>query len=113
MSNADICDVWYWKESPLASCFDETIFSCDAGLLKPDPRIYALALKRLGFPPDACLFAGDGGHSELKGAREAGLHTCLTVEYITRLWPEKISALKLWADYIIENLEQIKEIALQ
>ncbi|GHT57583.1 hypothetical protein FACS1894109_10090 [Spirochaetia bacterium] len=110
VSNADICDVWYWKESPLASCFDETVFSCDVGILKPDPRIYALVLERLGLPPDVCLFVGDGGHKELRGAREAGLHTALTVEYITNLWPEKIPALKLQADHVIENLEHLGKI---
>jgi putative hydrolase of the HAD superfamily len=112
ISNADICDVWYWKESPLASCFDEAIFSYDAGLLKPDPRIYALASERLGLPPAACLFVGDGGHRELTGAREAGLHTALTVEYISNLWPEKIPALRLQADYTVEKIEQIAGIVL-
>ncbi|GHU56115.1 hypothetical protein FACS189442_4410 [Spirochaetia bacterium] len=112
VSNADICDVWYWKESPLCGCFDETVFSYDTGLLKPDPRIYALALERLGLPPGACLFVGDGGHREHRGAREAGLHTCLTVEYITNLWPEKIPALKPWADYVVEDIEQVKGIVL-
>lgn len=112
VSNADICDVWHWKESPLAKGFDATVFSYDAGLLKPDPRIYALALERLGLDPDACLFVGDGGHRELTGAREVGLHTCLTVEYISNLWPEKIPALKPWADYVVEDIEQIRRIVL-
>jgi putative hydrolase of the HAD superfamily len=112
VSNADIADIWYWKESPLASCFDETIFSYDVGILKPDPRIYALALERFGLPPAACLYVGDGGHRELRGAREAGLRTALTVEYITGIWPEKIPAIRPWADYVIENLEQTAEIVI-
>jgi putative hydrolase of the HAD superfamily len=107
VSNADVIDTRYWQGSPLAACFDATVFSCDAGILKPDPRIYRLALEEIGLPASACLYVGDGGHEELKGAKEAGLSTALTVEYIRNLWPEKIPALSRRADLIIHNLEDI------
>jgi putative hydrolase of the HAD superfamily len=107
VSNADVIDTRYWKESPLAACFEATVFSCDAGILKPDPRIYRLALEGIGLPASACLYVGDGGHEELKGAKEAGLATALTVEYISNLWPEKIPALSRHADLIVRHLEEI------
>jgi putative hydrolase of the HAD superfamily len=107
VSNADVIDTRYWKGSPLAACFDATVFSCDAGILKPDPRIYRLALEGIGLPASACLYVGDGGHDELRGAKEAGLATALTVEYIRRLWPEKIPALSRQADMVIHNLGEI------
>jgi putative hydrolase of the HAD superfamily len=110
VSNADITDIWYWKDCPLNGLFDVTIFSCDAGLLKPDPRIYRLAVDGLGLPPEQCLYVGDGGHQELRGAREAGLATALTVEYISDLWPEKIPELKTGADYVIRRLEELERI---
>jgi putative hydrolase of the HAD superfamily len=90
--------------------FDVTVFSCDAGILKPDPRIYRLATDGLGLPPEQCLYVGDGGHRELRGAREAGLATALTVEYISSLWPEKIPELKTDADYVINRLEELENI---
>jgi putative hydrolase of the HAD superfamily len=107
VSNADVIDTRYWQGSPLAACFDAAVFSCDAGILKPDPRIYRLALEGVGLPASACLYVGDGGHEELKGAKEAGLATALTVEYIRNLWPEKIPALSRHADMVIHNLEEI------
>jgi putative hydrolase of the HAD superfamily len=110
VSNADITDVYYWQDSPLCSLFDETLFSYYEGLLKPDPRIYRLAARRLGLSPGCCFFAGDGGHGELRGAREAGITTVLTTEYICRHWPEKIETLKEDADFMVNSLEDIWSI---
>jgi putative hydrolase of the HAD superfamily len=116
VSNADEMDKLHWQSSPLAACFDQAIFSCDVGILKPDPRIYRLALERLDLePPGAgfssrCFYAGDGGHDELRGARAAGLTTALTTEYITQVWPEKIPALRRDADYEVPRLEDILPI---
>ncbi|MDR2535909.1 MAG: HAD-IA family hydrolase [Treponema sp.] len=108
ISNADIADVYHWADSPLSAYFDETIFSYDVKLLKPDERIYRLGAKRLGVNPEACLFVGDGGHEELRGAMKAGMTTALTTEYIP--WTEKIETLKIEADYVIEKLEKIEAI---
>ena len=118
VSNADDMDKYYWHSSPLQSCFDQTIFSCEAGLLKPDPRIYRLALESLGLragpsganSPPQCFYVGDGGHEELRGAGEAGMTTVLTTEYITQIWPEKIPALRQNADYEVSRLEDIVAI---
>jgi putative hydrolase of the HAD superfamily len=113
ISNADGMDKHHWQSSPLRACFDRTIFSCDAGILKPDPRIYRLALDSLGVgpapgeSPQRCFYAGDGGHEELRGAREAGMTTILTTEYIERVWPEKIPALRKHADHEVAKLEDI------
>jgi putative hydrolase of the HAD superfamily len=117
VSNADDMDRHYWQSSPLRSCFDQTIFSCEAGILKPDPRIYRLAMERLGLQPapgaklsTQCFYVGDGGHSELRGACEAGMTTVLTTEYIAQIWPEKIPELRKNADYEIARLEDILTI---
>ena len=36
-----------WDETPLGGKFDATVFSCDVGVSKPDPRIYEIACERL------------------------------------------------------------------
>lgn len=44
------------------------------GVAKPDPRIFGLALNRLGVGPEACVYAGDTLVSDVAGARAAGIH---------------------------------------
>lgn len=66
-----------WPDMPLAQLLDVTIFSCQAGLRKPDPRIYRIALEQLKVEPVECLYIGDGGSKELTGALEVGLNPVL------------------------------------
>jgi putative hydrolase of the HAD superfamily len=66
-----------WPKNPLACLFDATVFSCLAGIRKPDPRIYGLATNQLGVPFDSCLYIGDGGSQELTGAEKVGMHSVL------------------------------------
>lgn len=111
VSNADKLEKAGWDESPLNSKFDAVIFSCDVGCFKPDPYIYQIALSALALKPEDALFVGDGGSDELCGARTAGITTVLTTEIISSIWPEKISSRSLYADYVINNIEQILDIA--
>jgi epoxide hydrolase-like predicted phosphatase len=39
--------------------FDEMIISAEIGLMKPDPRIYRLALEKLGVQPEESVFLDD------------------------------------------------------
>lgn len=43
----------------LYSYFDYKVLSCDAGLKKPDPRFYNLALKAAGAEPEEAIFVDD------------------------------------------------------
>lgn len=54
--------------------FDCFVASCDAGVEKPHPRIYQLALAECGVHPGESLFVGHAA-SELDGARRVGLRT--------------------------------------
>ena len=56
---------------------DVLAMSWSTGLLKPDPRIYRLALDGLGTDPSRAAFVGDGRDHELRGARRLGLRTVL------------------------------------
>lgn len=51
---------------------DEIVYSHEAGMSKPDPRIYALACARLGVRPDQTVFLDDTDRC-VAGARRAGL----------------------------------------
>jgi putative hydrolase of the HAD superfamily len=52
---------------------DEIVYSHEAGMSKPDPRIYALVCARLGVRPVETVFLDDVDRC-VAGAREAGLH---------------------------------------
>jgi putative hydrolase of the HAD superfamily len=66
--------VVFWENIPIRPFFDTVVFSCVAGVKKPDPRIYHLALERLKVKPQDCLYVGDGSSHELTGARKVGMH---------------------------------------
>ena len=53
---------------------DEIVYSHEAGISKPDPRIYALICQRLNVVPGEMVFVDDVGLC-VAGAREAGMHT--------------------------------------
>jgi epoxide hydrolase-like predicted phosphatase len=52
---------------------DEIVYSHEAGMSKPDPRIYALICARLDVHPCETVFLDDKGMC-VDGAREAGIH---------------------------------------
>lgn len=59
-----------WK---FADAFDEMIISAEVGLVKPEARIYQLALDRLGVVPEATVFIDDFSHN-VEGARRMNMH---------------------------------------
>ena len=62
-----------WEESPFAGLLDVAVFSATAGCMKPDPRIYELALEGLGVRAADALFVGDGANDELAGVERTGM----------------------------------------
>jgi putative hydrolase of the HAD superfamily len=57
----------------LSDYFDVVIASVDAGAMKPDPRIWEIALRRLGVPAADSWHVGDNYWADVLGARAAGL----------------------------------------
>jgi putative hydrolase of the HAD superfamily len=57
--------------------FAATIISGRAGIEKPDPRIFALALDSLGVAPAEAAHVGDSLRHDVEGARRAGLRPVL------------------------------------
>lgn len=107
LSNCDILEIEAWSTSPLHGVFDVEMFSCQFGHAKPDPEIYLECLRRLDAAPSECLFVGDGGHGELRGARAVGIQTVLFSGVIQHTWPERIPALLADADFHISSLDQL------
>jgi putative hydrolase of the HAD superfamily len=63
-----------WPQTPFNGLFHVSIFSCAAGVKKPDPRIYHMACDQLAIQPADCLYVGDGSSHELTGALKVGMH---------------------------------------
>lgn len=66
----------------LDGLFDDMIISADVGMIKPDPRVFALACERLGSKPAETLMIDDLADN-CEGAKVAGL---MAIQYQT--WPQ-------------------------
>ena len=65
---AKLLDGWEIRDA-----FDVIISSGDVGVMKPDPKIYRLALERLGVQPEDSVFVDDFIEN-IHGARGLGMH---------------------------------------
>jgi putative hydrolase of the HAD superfamily len=61
----------------LLGLFELVIDSAVVGVEKPDPRIFGIALARLGLPAGDVVYAGDIYSIDVAGAREAGIRPVL------------------------------------
>jgi putative hydrolase of the HAD superfamily len=52
---------------------DVLVVSEDVGISKPDPRIFHIALERLGCPAAEAVMVGDSWSADVAGARAAGI----------------------------------------
>jgi putative hydrolase of the HAD superfamily len=90
-------------ESSLVGLFDVEVFSCTAGLKKPDREIYELATTQLEVDPQLSFFIGDGTDNELAGARAFGLQAVL-------LRPGDTKPPENWQGPEIASLSQVLEL---
>jgi epoxide hydrolase-like predicted phosphatase len=58
----------------ITDAFDIIVGSGDEGILKPDPKIYKIALERLGVKPEEAVFIDDFNEN-IEGARKQGINT--------------------------------------
>jgi putative hydrolase of the HAD superfamily len=66
------------QRQKIAACgfgplIDAVIISEEAGVTKPDPRIFRLALDALGRSPEDAVMIGDAWDTDIAGARAAGI----------------------------------------
>jgi epoxide hydrolase-like predicted phosphatase len=70
----------YWRRSiPLDELFDHVIDSSEVGLRKPDPRIFELALERLGVDASSAVFLDDYA-GNVDAARRVGIRGVLVTD---------------------------------
>jgi putative hydrolase of the HAD superfamily len=74
------------KDFGLAPFFDTIVDSHVVGVAKPDPRIFQIALQRLGVSPQEVRFAGDIYSIDVVGARAAGIEAALIDQHDRYHW---------------------------
>lgn len=62
--------------SPVFRHFQDVVVSAEEGVIKPEPRIYEIALQRTGLRPDDLLFVDDSA-ANINAAAALGFHTHL------------------------------------
>jgi putative hydrolase of the HAD superfamily len=83
---------------------DAATFSCDLGVLKPDPAIYRATLDRLQVLPGEALFVDDFP-SKLRGAKALGMH-CVQMR---RPMPELFQTAPEWEGDMAHDFQEIDE----
>lgn len=62
-----------------------------------------MCLKGLEVSARVSLSVGDGGSDELTGAQEVGMNTVLVTHAVRKLWSERLSRSRCYADYEIDT----------
>jgi putative hydrolase of the HAD superfamily len=87
----------------LADYFDAVTFSSEVGVRKPQPAIYAAALRKLGVDPSRTLFVGDRVREDVQGPQAMGMRAVLTREWRQENDPGV-------ADFVIQRLGELLAI---
>ena len=93
--------------TPLAPYFSEALFSWQVGVAKPDRKIYELCASRLQRSMSSCLFVGDGGSSELQGARDAGMSPVFVKGLMPSLSDAAMREREEAASFVIDELREL------
>ena len=73
LSNTDCFTIKDFKDKGYEKYFDSIAFSCDLGLLKPDPRIFKLVLHELKAGPEETVMVGDNYKDDILAAERLGM----------------------------------------
>lgn len=77
ISNTDCFVTSVFDKFHLLSFFDATALSFEEGYLKTDPRLFAVALEKLGCAADEAIMVGDSLETDIVGAERAGVKAIL------------------------------------
>ena len=112
LSNAGPAVPPVFHETPFSTLFDASLFSCQAGVAKPDAAIYEAMCARLRVAPAKCVFVGDGGSNELQGAMNVGM-TAVMLRIDSEIEEEGIPpGVEDWAGPVIQSLEEVQRFLL-
>src|SRR5438046_6805387 len=81
VSNSDGRAEWHLERCGVREGLEFVVDSQIEGVEKPDPRIFRIALERLGVAASRALYVGDIRAVDEAGARAAGMHFVLIDPY--------------------------------
>lgn len=90
----------------LAKLVDALVISAEAGVRKPDPGIFKLALEKAGVKPHEALHVGDLAEEDVVGAQRAGVRAVLIERSKRMVDPAVIPGVP-----VIKSLSEIDAIA--
>jgi putative hydrolase of the HAD superfamily len=76
VSNCSTETAILWGDTPFAPLIDVAVFSCSAGLMKPNAQIYQIVTEKLAVEPRRCLYIDDMGIFCV-GATNVDIHSVL------------------------------------
>ena len=80
LSNLEDAGVEVIKKQGLEENFDEIVYSCKVGFIKPDEKIYQIMLKKLGVKAEEAVFIDDK-EINIDGAKKAGMKGIVFLNY--------------------------------
>jgi len=92
-----------WNQTPFAPLVEVAVFSCEVGMLKPNPGIYSVTCQRLGVEPGTCIYIGDRDE-ELVGARDAGMRAIQALPPHHDTYEARDANRPIWDGAVIPNV---------
>lgn len=90
----------------LRQYFEIVVISAEEGIRKPDPRIFAKTLKKLGVKPENAIMVGDTLPADILGAQNSGVKSVWITRRANR--PENNDVLEsIQPDYAISDLSSL------
>lgn len=80
LSNTEDAGVKVIKKLGYEEDFDETVYSCEVGLIKPDEKIYQIMLKKLRVKAEEAVFIDDK-EINIEGAKKVGMKGLVFLNY--------------------------------
>jgi putative hydrolase of the HAD superfamily len=112
LSNASTDEVRAWPDSPLSPCFEQAFFSWECGCAKPQPAFYRHAMTQMGVSADDCLFVGDGGSDEHRGAHDIGIDNILLLRHIGHYDASRLAPRRAVVRWEIDSLAGLRPLLL-
>lgn len=99
------------KKLGILSFFRFVLGSEDVGLLKPDPRLYLLALQKMGIPAERSLMIGDRLENDIRPAKALGFHTLWLRAGVSKV--QQVECKEEEPDQTVSSLKEIAPLLLE